>query len=112
MDYFVIGERELVLGFNLAGVKGASVSNRSEALEAFFKVTGTGEGKIVPFSPSDRPKVLILTEDVSDMLSSEVMEWQMKGSSPLIVEIPGLNGHIKGRKTLTDSIREAIGIQV
>jgi len=28
------------------------------------------------------------------------------------VEIPGIEGHLKGRKTLTDAIREAIGIQV
>ena len=46
------------------------------------------------------------------MLSPEVRDWQMKGSSPLIVEIPGLGGHIEGRKTLTDAIREAVGIQV
>ena len=114
MDYFVIGERELVLGFKLAGVQGAYVSNRNEALEAFCKVTGktTGSQQIATMAAQDRPKILILTEDVSDMLSDEVTEWQMKGSSPVIVEIPGLNGHIKGRKTLTDSIREAIGIQV
>ena len=114
MDYFVIGERELVLGFKLAGVQGSYVSNRSEALDAFCRVTGKtgGRDQIVAMAAQDRPKILILTEDVSDMLSEEVTEWQMAGKSPLIVEIPGLAGHIKGRKTLTDSIREAIGIQV
>ena len=61
---------------------------------------------------SERPKVLIVTEDVADMLAEEIQVWQMKGKSPLIVEIPGLNGHIPGRKTLTDSIREAVGINV
>ena len=35
MEYFVIGERELILGFMLAGVKGKAVSNRQEALDAF-----------------------------------------------------------------------------
>ena len=46
------------------------------------------------------------------MISNEVQSWQMKAKAPLIVEIPGLNGHAKGRKTLTDSIREAVGINV
>jgi V/A-type H+-transporting ATPase subunit F len=64
------------------------------------------------YAEQDRPKVLILTEDVADMLDEEVQSWQMKGKAPLIVEIPGLQGHIQGRKTLTDSIREAVGIQV
>lgn len=111
MEYYVIGERELVLGFMLSGVKGKYASNRKEALDAFNAVTGQVSSAGTPLI-ADRPKVLILTEDVSDMLSDEVREWQLKGKAPLIVEVPGIHGHIEGRKTLTDSIREAIGIQV
>ena len=58
------------------------------------------------------PKVLILTEEVSAMLESEVLDWQMKGNYPLIVEIPGIHGHLQGHKSLSDSIREAVGISV
>jgi len=111
MEYFVIGERELVLGFMLVGVKGSAVSNRQEALDFFLRVTGQ-DNSVSRMPAEDRPKVLILTEDVADMLSEEIKSWQMKGNAPLIVEIPGLQGHIEGRKTLSDAIREAIGIQV
>ncbi len=111
MDYYVIGERELVLGFSLAGVQGQAVTSREEALDAFNRMTGQLSAK-ANIAAQDRPKVLILTEEVSDMLSKEVLDWQMGGASPLIVEVQGLSGHIAGRKTLTDSIREAIGIQV
>lgn len=110
MEYFVIGEREIVLGFKLSGVDGTAVNNRDEALEAFGRITGTSTEHSV--AVDQIPKILILTEDVSDMLSKEVLDWQMKGRAPLIVEIPGLAGHIPGRKSLTDSIREAVGIQV
>ncbi|MCH5295149.1 MAG: V-type ATP synthase subunit F [Treponema sp.] len=109
MEYFVIGERELVLGFMLAGVKGTPVSNRQEALEAFNAMTG--QNKEILASGS-LPKILILTEDAADMLAPEIQAWQMTGKSPLIVEVPGLHGHIEGRRTLTDAIREAIGIKV
>lgn len=111
MEYFVIGERELVLGFNLVGVQGQSVSNQQEALDSFNFCTGQTKENIVSVE-SEKPKVLIVTEDVADMISKEIQEWQMKSKSPLIVEIPGLNGHIPGRKTLTDSIREAVGINI
>lgn len=111
MEYFVIGERELVLGFMLVGVNGSVASNRNEALDAFLMVTGQ-DSSVNRLSAEDRPKVLILTEDVADMLSEEIKIWQMKGSAPLIVEIPGLQGHIQGRKSLSDAIREAVGIQV
>ena len=111
MEFFVLGERELVLGFMLAGVKGQAVTNRQDALESFLRVTGQSSSS-QSLVEAERPAILILTEDVADMISTEVQSWQMKAKAPLIVEIPGLNGHAKGRKTLTDSIREAVGINV
>ncbi|MCR5613633.1 V-type ATP synthase subunit F [Treponema sp.] len=111
MEYFIIGERELVLAFALVGVKGAYASNRTQALDAFNKVTGQS-GLVSAQLSSGLPKVLILTEDVSVMLEDEVKKWQLGGRYPLIVEIPGLAGKIAGKKSLTDSIREAVGIRV
>ncbi|MBR4374484.1 MAG: V-type ATP synthase subunit F [Treponema sp.] len=110
MEYFVIGEREIVLAFKLVGVDGSVSVNRTEALDAFNRITGRGGIASVP--ASERPKVLILTEEVSSMLEDEVLDWQKGVEYPLIVEIPGIRGHLEGKKTLTDSIREAIGIQV
>ena len=110
MEYFVIGEREIVLAFKLVGVDGSVSVNRTEALDAFNRITGRGGIASVP--ASERPKVLILTEEVSSMLEDEVLDWQKGVEYPRIVEIPGIRGHLEGKKTLTDSIREAIGIQV
>ena len=42
MKYWIIGERELVLGFALVGVSGTVASNREEALDAFYRMTGRG----------------------------------------------------------------------
>ncbi len=117
MNYFVIGEREIVLGFGLVGVKGAIVVSKEDALIAFNKATGQEKISVqdkttaIPVDES-RPKVLILTEEVSSMLEEEVLDWQKKGSFPLIVEIPGIHGSLSNKKSLTDSIREAIGIQI
>lgn len=112
MKYFIIGERELVLAFSLVGVSGAVAVNRTEALDAFNRITGKGSSSISAPSVEEVPKVLILTEEVSVMLEEEVVEWQMKGSYPLIVEVPGIHGHLQGKKSLSDSIREAVGISV
>ena len=111
MDYYVIGERELLLGFSLVGIAGTAVSNRDEALAAFKKITGFGNSS-TENTPASRPKVLILTETVAALLEDEVLAWQMGATYPLIVEIPGLDGHVVGRKTLLDSIQSVIGIQV
>jgi len=109
----MIGERELVLAFALVGVAGTVVSTRDEALDAFYRATGRGLAG-AGYAPSAEgvPRVLILTEEVASMIEAEAREWQMGAEYPLIVEIPGLHGHLSGRKTLTESIREAIGIRV
>jgi V/A-type H+-transporting ATPase subunit F len=107
LEYFIIAEREMVLAFSLAGVPGKIAVNREEALDAFNHVTGSGG-----IAQVERPKVLLVTEEVSIMLEKELFAWQMKSAYPLVVEIPGIHGHIEGKKTLTDAIREAVGIHV
>jgi V/A-type H+-transporting ATPase subunit F len=101
VEYFVIGDEEIVIGFSFAGVKGAVVNSRDEALEEFEKAVNAGN-----------ILVLIITECVSMLIEDRVSEWQLKGSYPLLVEVPGIEGHIEGRKTILDSIKEAIGISV
>ena len=110
MEFYIIGERELVLAFKLVGVEGTIATSRTEVLEAFNKVTGHSE--LSSLSSDELPKVLILTESAAAQIESEEIEWQKKGKFPLIVEIPGLNGHLEGKKSLSDAIREAIGVQL
>ena len=83
------------------GVPGTVVRTADEAREAFLDLTHRGEAR-----------VLILTEDVSALIPRELMDWQLGGAYPLVVEIPGIAGHRDGRTSLIDSIREAVGIHV
>lgn len=110
MEYFVIAQRELVLAFKLVGVEGKAAFNRNEALEAFKKVTSLEVENPLPVQ--ERPRILILSEDVSSMIEDEVLSWQKKSQFPLIVEIPPLSGHLEGKKSLTDSIRQAVGVSI
>ncbi len=40
------------------------------------------------------------------------MDWQLGGAYPLLVEIPGIEGHRSDRTSLIDSIRDAVGLHV
>ncbi|MDR2807386.1 MAG: ATPase V [Spirochaetaceae bacterium] len=104
MDYFFIGDPELVTAFRFVGVDGISVVNADEANTAFEQATRGSGGEIC--------QILIMTEEVADWLGDTLTEWQLSDHYPLIVELPGLTGRLLGRKTLVDSIREAIGIHV
>lgn len=116
MKFFIIGSRELVLAFKLVGVDGIAAENRTDILEAFNKVTGkgvkTGSQNDETLQSIELPKVLILTEDAAVQIEEEEIAWQKTGKFPLIVEIPTLNGHIEGKKSLSDAVKEAIGVDV
>ncbi len=101
MSFHVIGSEEVVLGFRFAGVPGSIVQTAEEAREAFRAVTAAGT-----------TLVLVLTEQAAALIPDEVTGWQLGGRYPLLVEIPGLEGHRPGRRSLIDSIREAVGIHV
>lgn len=110
MKFYIIGDREMVLAFKLTGIDGTVAESRTEVLEAFNRVTGTGGEMAFPLD--EVPKVLILTEGAASTIEEEEIAWQKTGKFPLIVEIPGLEGHVAGKKSLTDAIREAIGVQI
>lgn len=110
MKFYIIGDREMVLAFKLTGIAGCVAETQQEVLNAFNQITGIGGDITTPID--EVPRVLILTEAASSLIEEEVIEWQKKGKYPLIVEIPGLDGHVKGKKTLTEAIREAIGVQI
>lgn len=122
MDYYFLGDEELVTAFRSIGIYGSAVSDEDEAAEIFKKITegheiyaGDDEAIIALYESipgADNCQVLIVTEEVADWLQDDIINWQISGRYPLIVEIPGIMGRLEGRKTLVDSIREAIGIHI
>jgi len=113
MDYFFMGDDELVTAFRFVGIHGTPVHDANKALEVFNKVTEGYYESAGAFLPGGgQCQVLIMTEEVADWLGDPLIKWQLSDRYPLIVEIPGLLGRLPGRKTLVDSIREAIGIHV
>ena len=103
--------------FRFIGIEGMAVRDSDQAVAAFRRITeGFNEtaGIVLPDSVpgTDSCQVLILTEETADWLGDYMIDWQLSGKYPLLVEIPGINGRLEGRKTLVDSIREAIGIHV
>ena len=117
MDYFFIGDAELVTAFRFIGIEGITVRDSDEAVAVFRKITEgwiAEAGMALPDSlpGADRCRVLIITEEAADWLGDWLVRWQLSESYPLVVEIPGIAGRLPGRKTLVDSIREAIGVHV
>jgi V/A-type H+-transporting ATPase subunit F len=117
VDYFFIGDAELVTAFRFIGIDGTVVNSSAEAIAVFRKITeGWNEdaGVSLPdnIPGADNCRILIVTEETADWLGDYMIKWQIYGHYPLLVEIPGITGKIAGRKHLVDSIREAIGLHI
>lgn len=115
MEYFFIGESELLTAFRFVGIGGIACHSRAEALAAFRRVTRGWVEEAETVLPEAIPqglRVLILTEETADALGEELSDWQLSGEYPLVVELPGLQGRLPGRKTLVEAIRDAIGVHV
>jgi len=106
VDYFFIGDEELVTAFRFIGINGITVKDPQEAVAVFKNLTEEcGENK-------NSCQVLIVTEETADWLGEHMINWQLSGRYPLLVEIPSISGRLPDRKTLVEAIREAIGIHV
>jgi V/A-type H+-transporting ATPase subunit F len=98
--YLVIADEDTVLGFRCAGVAGNGVNSRTEALAALKSARDSNAG------------VVILTQEVAAMMQEEVDALRFGGGLPMVVEIPGIRGRLAGRKSLSDVIRQAIGVRI
>ena len=113
MNYFFLGDPELVTAFRFIGIKGEFVLNSANAHKAFRKITESYDETARAILPGQETcRVLIMTEEVADWLGEDLINWQLSNHYPLIVELPGLMGRQPGHKTLADSIKEAIGVSI
>jgi V/A-type H+-transporting ATPase subunit F len=113
LDYFFIGDVELVIAFRFVGIDGKAVQNAIDAKEAFRRMTeGWDEVTGMSMPGAETCRVLIITEEVADWLGELLVQWQLADKYPLIVEIPGMIERLPGHKTLVESIREAVGVHI
>lgn len=101
MKFYCIADEDTVRGFRLAGIAGQSVTTPDQAAAAVRQaVTQTEWG------------VIILTERLAASIRQQVEAIRMERDRPLIVEIPGPEGPLPGRKSLRQFVQEAVGIRV
>jgi V/A-type H+-transporting ATPase subunit F len=101
MKLLVIGNQDAVWGFALAGVRGQIVTTAEElnrALDAALHDEGIG--------------IVLVTEDVADLARHRVDELMIRSTIPLVVEIPGPEGPNPDRASLSDVIRQTIGVRI
>jgi V/A-type H+-transporting ATPase subunit F len=101
MKFFVIGDRQTVLGFRLVGIEGKRAEEREEALAALDGAVSRKDVGIV-----------LVTEAVAERIRDEVDARLYGMGFPLVLEIPDASGPSPERPGIEDVVRKAIGISI
>lgn len=101
MNFYCVADEDTVRGFRLAGVEGQAVTSAAAAAAAV-------ESAIA------RPEcgVIIITERVAGLIRPLVDRICLEGERPLMLEIAGPEGALKGRKSLRELVQEAVGLRM
>ncbi len=101
MKFYCIADEDTVRGFRLAGIAGQVVTTAPQAAIALAAVVARADVGII-----------ILTENVAAGIRGQVDAIRLARTRPLVVEIPGPEGPVTGRKSLREFVQEAVGIRV
>ena len=101
MKFYCIADEDTVRGFRLAGVAGQVVASAPEAALAIESAVAQRDCAII-----------LLTEKVADSIRPQVERIRLESQQPLIVEIPGPDGPLPGRKSLRQLAQEAVGLHI
>jgi vacuolar-type H+-ATPase subunit F/Vma7 len=103
MKVAVIGDRTMVIGFGLLGVKDAKIAERPQDVEEYVRGF-LGDTEIGVILLQDH-----LAEEIRAFLTGIQKE---KRVYPIIVEIPGKGGPIEREDPIQKTVKRAVGIDI
>jgi V/A-type H+/Na+-transporting ATPase subunit F len=101
VKFYCIADEDTVRGFRLAGVAGQVATTARQAAAAVETAAAHADCGII-----------VLTEKVAAGIREQVDVIRLAHTRPLIVEIPGPEGPLPGRKSLRRFVQEAVGLRV
>ena len=101
MKAYLIGDRETVISFKLAGVEGFIVDSPEEM---FRKIETLMERKDV--------LLILVTENFSSNIRDKIYEIRLKKEIPLICEVPSRAVTKKKRVIYREILKKALGVSI
>jgi len=101
VTFFCVGDEDTVAGFRLAGIETQTATTPEQTRAAVEKFVA-------------RPDcgVIIITEKLVEGIRQQIETIRLERERPLIVEIPGPEGPLPGRKSLREFVQEAVGMRI
>jgi vacuolar-type H+-ATPase subunit F/Vma7 len=100
MEFFVVADRDTVLGFGCLGIPGAVVETARDV-----------EAQLDRLVQEEAEMIVITTEQVAGLVRDRISAIRFGERLPLIVEVPGPEGPSEEGPSLLKLIRDAVGIK-
>jgi V/A-type H+/Na+-transporting ATPase subunit F len=99
--FFCIADEDTARGFRLAGIVTRVAETADQVLAAIDEATAQRDCGVI-----------IITEKLTALIQQYAEMIRLTRDRPLIVEIPGPEGPLPGRKSLREFVQEAVGVSV
>ncbi len=100
MDFFIVGDERMVLGFGLVGIPGKVVEDSQSALDA------------VRWAISEKIKIILIDDRLAQSIQDQLQEIILKMDFPLVIEIPSVEGVREDRQSIRELLKSSVGISV
>ena len=102
MKFFLITDNiDTQIGLRLVGVKGVTVHEKKEVLDALESL-----------KEKDDIGILLITEKIAELIPNELNEMRLSKKLPLITVIPDRHGSKRPKDFITRNVEEAIGVRI
>ncbi|RRD95509.1 ATP synthase subunit F [Clostridiales bacterium COT073_COT-073] len=99
--YLISDNIDTQTGMRLAGVEGVVLHEKEEVLAALSGVLKNPDIGI-----------LLITEKIGHLIADEIRDIKMNCHIPLVVEIPDRHGSSRAKDSITQYVKEAIGLKI
>ncbi|UCH00875.1 MAG: V-type ATP synthase subunit F [Deltaproteobacteria bacterium] len=101
MKFYIIGDKDTVIGFSLVGIEGAVALSQAEALRSLRQALNRNDIGII-----------LITERLGREIQPIIDELLSQKKCTLILQIPDLKGPLQGRRTVEEVVLSALGVKV
>lgn len=98
--YIISDSLDVVTGMRLAGVEGAMIHSREEAINGLNSAISNKEYGLI-----------LVTQGIADKMQQEIRQIKLENSLPVVTVIPDRNTGIK-ENYITDYIKQSIGLKI
>ena len=101
MRFYVIGDRDTVIGFSLVGVEGTKANSDIEACRSLKNALNCKDIGII-----------LISERLAKKIQPTINELMAQKKCSLILQIPDANGALQGRQSIEEFVLSALGLKV